>query len=249
MSDKSTCHLTGTIVGCTKDFDGKAVVCPIGFGGVIYEPGMKDNLASVPYMLRLGYQFWFGDYPYMVTPNGEEVPLYHKSNGYLGLRVHAFGSKEFPTTSQLKMPKQISSYTFEQPRQARIGYLSNDVILWHKRFCHVLERVLQYMQKHDLVYGLPKQFGTFSSKFCLTCGMGKSCCQHVGKSMYTDKAKMKSELAKLKEAHPGKYYPLKQLHLDTCDRDSPEIYGNSYFVVILDRSTDFLEQSPILQGF
>ena len=53
MSDKSTCHLTGTIVGCTKDFDGKAVVCPIGFGGVIYEPGMKDNLASVPYMLRL----------------------------------------------------------------------------------------------------------------------------------------------------------------------------------------------------
>ena len=73
----------------------------------------------------------------------------------------------------------------------------------------------------------------------------KSCCQHVGKTTYTDQSKMKIELSKLKEAHLGEYYPLEQLHLDTCEMDSRNIYGNLYFAVIVDRATDFFWHLPL----
>ena len=75
--------------------------------------------------------------------------------------------------------------------------------------------------------------------------MGKSCCLHVGKTTYTDKSKMKTELSKLKEAYSGEYYPPEQLHLDTCEIGSRDIYGNLYFVVIVDRSTDFFWHLPL----
>ena len=52
------------------------------------ESHLKDNLASVPMMRSLGYQFWFGDYPFMITPDGAEIPLYVKRSGYLGIQVH-----------------------------------------------------------------------------------------------------------------------------------------------------------------
>ena len=57
--------------------------CKQGSIMLVLDSAAEVTLVRQP--LRLGYQFWFGDYPYMVTPNGEEVPLYHKSNGYLGL--------------------------------------------------------------------------------------------------------------------------------------------------------------------
>ena len=127
----------------------------------------------------------------------------------------------------------------------QIGYLSNDIGLWHERFCHISSRVLKYMRKHDLCYGLPTKFGLYSSKHCLTCGLGKSCCQHLGPNNHSDK--VQNDLAKLKlsETRDQLYEPLEQLHLDTCEMDSPDIYGNVYFVVIVDRATGFIWTLPL----
>jgi len=214
---------------------GKDVSCPLGFGGLIQETGLKDNLASVPTMQRLGYQFWFGHYPFMTTPDGTDIPLYVKSNGYLALRMHPMNKTEFKEIFQItNQTATIYGLTMKtnNPTTADIGYVSNDVNLWHGRCCHIPTRVLKYMQTKDLVYGLPNAFGSWSTKQCLSCGMGKSCCQSIGPTNYKNSDKMEHERNKLLEVMPGTYYPLEQVHIDTCEMDSMDIYGNKYFVVI-----------------
>ena len=252
MSQRTVCHQTGTIVGMTKSFSGERTTTPVGYGGVIVEKGLQDNLASVPMMRKLGYQFWFGEYPFMVTPNGTEVPLYIKQNGYLGMRIHPLNTterKDIANTSAKFTSSNIKAFGLDNDQQspvsAKIGYLSNDINLWHERFCHVPPRTLRYMVKNDLVHGLPKSFGTFGVKLCLTCGMGKSCCQHVGPTNHADKKKNLEDKSRLKEVNPQKYYPMEQLHLDTCEMDSPDIYGNKFFMVIVDRSTGFIWTLPL----
>jgi hypothetical protein len=55
----------------------------------------------------------------MLTPLGEEIPLYVDSSGYLGLRVHSTADAKFD-------PRPLI-----QTRAKQVGFLSNDCSLWH----------------------------------------------------------------------------------------------------------------------
>ena len=135
MSQRTVCNTTGTITGMVITHDGKKTECPLGYGGVMPDHGMKDNLASVPFMRRLGYQFWFGNYPYMVTPNGCEVPLYIKGNGYLGLRIHPMKADEVTKLQEINQESyrkricmlDLPPYTYRMKRRpAQIVYLAKN---------------------------------------------------------------------------------------------------------------------------
>jgi hypothetical protein len=41
------------------------------------------------------------------------------------------------------------------------------------------------------------------------------------------------------------YYPLEQLHLDCCEMDAPDLYGNTHFLVIVDRATSMMWTIPL----
>ena len=240
MSQSTTCHATGTVGGTCKTFDRLAADVPIGFGGVLNSTDLKDNLASVPTMRSLGYQFWFGDYPYMITPGGLEVPLYVKHNGYLAIRIH-------PTTAERRV---LNAKLCVQANAVlkRIGYLSTDVLLWHRRFCHISTVTLMKMKNLNLVNGLPKLKVYHRMKnYCMSCGMGKSVCAHIGPINHANKEHNQLDAQKKDESKQHVSYPLEQLHLDTCEMDSPDIYGNQYFLVIVDRETDYIWSIPMKQ--
>ena len=92
----SCCNQSGECISAVKDVRGGDMYLSLGYAGFRPE-AVKDNLVSIPTLLRLGYQFWLGDYPYMLTPLGEEIPLYVDSSGYLGLRVHSTADAKFLT--------------------------------------------------------------------------------------------------------------------------------------------------------
>ena len=117
----------------------------LGYAGFLPD-AVKDNLLSIPTLRRLGYQFWLGDYPYMLTPLEEEIPLYVGPSGYLGLRVHSTADAKFDPRPMI------------QTRAKQVGFLSNDCSLWHARFCHQAEELIAKMGSDQLAQGLPKLY-------------------------------------------------------------------------------------------
>ena len=192
---------------------------------------MTDNLVSTVAMMSLGYQFWFGECPYMITPDGDEVLLYQKTNGYLCLKVTPMTGEQ---VSQLMPPPKM------------IGWVTNDIDLWHERCCHMSEEPILKSVKEGLVRGIPdlcrhKKNG--SEPICLACGLGKSSRQHVGPNVYRDKAKMESykkeKSVSSRDMEVDPYQELEQLHVDMCEMDAEDLYGNRWFLVIVDRATKF----------
>jgi hypothetical protein len=229
---ESSCKKTGEAIGGVKDTKGGMRSINLGFTGHMTGT-MRDNLASVPVMRKMGYQFWFGDHPFCLTPEGVEIPLYVSSSGYLALRMHTVDNAGIdPEESLSERPKQV-------------GYLSNDVDLWHTRMIHQPRKVLLKMQKDNLVVGMPV-LRTYTNKDkCLSCALGKSTRAHVGPITHADQQKMMKVKGDMKDTKDGVYYPLEQLHLDCCEMDAPDLYGNTHFLVIVDRATSMMWTIPL----
>jgi hypothetical protein len=232
----SQCTRTGELMGAARGYDGKLVNLNMGFGGSV-QGKRKYNLLSVPAMLKLGYQFWLGDFPYLLTPSNQEIPLYVDSDsGFLGIRIHTV---EDPEVQLDVNSMQVGSSA------PQVGFVSNDCLLWHRRFHHTSMETLRYMNHHDLVVGMPKLRDYTSKKHqCISCVLGKSCQEHIGPINFSDvktKLEVKAELDKGKAEH----YPLEQVHVDTCYMDAPDLHGNTMFVVIVDRATMFTWAIPI----
>ena len=47
------------------------------------------------------------------------------------------------------------------------------------------------------------------------------------------------------EYHDSDYYPMQQFHLDCCEMDAPDLYGNIHFLVIVDRATGMMWDVPL----
>ena len=235
MSTSCSSKKSGELGGHCKDFTGNNCSCPLGFGAILSRHTVKDNLLSVPILQSFGYQFWFGQYPYMVTPDGKEVPLYVKKNGYLCLRLHPTSNTDRPVS------RTVSAIHRD------VNYLDRDVLLWHRRFCHVDGRTLLHMKNKDLVRGLPKHLRSFGSRRCdcLSCGMGKSSKAHVGPINHADAAKNKADKDAANESKQTTFYPLEQIHMDCCQMDSEDIYGNKHFLVIVDRCSSYMWTVPL----
>ena len=138
-SNESVCNQTGEMIVNISDTAGHFHQVNLGWSGC--KDGVtRDNLGSVPTMIQLGWQFWFGNHPYCVSPTGVEFPLYVSSTGYLALRM---------VTIQ---PKQVNSNTIQEPltNAKNVGYLSNDFDLWHSRFCHQPRALIEKMIKRAL---------------------------------------------------------------------------------------------------
>jgi hypothetical protein len=229
---ESSCKKTGEAIGGVKDTKGGMRSINLGFTGHMTGT-MRDNLASVPVMRKMGYQFWFGDHPFCLTPEGVEIPLYVSSSGYLALRMHTAADADIDPLESMS----------ERPRQ--VGYLSNDVDLWHTRMVHQPRRVLLKMQKNKLVVGMPA-LRTYTTKDkCLSCALGKSTRAHVGPVTHADQQKMMKVKGDMEDTKDGVYYPLEQLHLDCCEMDAPDLYGNTHFLVIVDRATSMMWTIPL----
>ncbi len=176
----TTATIGGMCVGMAKSTTNKRVMVESGMSGHISSSAapMTDNLVSTVAMTSLGYQFWFGECPFMVTPDGDEILLYQKTNGYLCVKVTPMTGEQ---VSQLMSPPKL------------IGWVTNDIDLWHERCCHLSEEAIFKSAKEGLVRGIPKlcrhrKNGT--EPICLACGLGKSCRHHVGPNVHRDKEKM-----------------------------------------------------------
>ena len=233
------CLSTGVNGGGVKNLEGQEVKCNLGYGGVASRHMVQDNLLSVPQLRKLGYQFWFGQFPYAVTPQGDRLPLYVKENGYLCLRVHA--SRAHGSDDQEAAVGQIRT------DEATVQYLERDILLWHRRFAHVDAKTLRYMKNKELVHGLPKELQLIpgSHSDCLSCGMGKSCEVHVGPINHTN-VKLNSKVSEdVGETRQTEFYPLEQIHMDCCEMDAPDLFGNRHFLVIVDRATSYMWNIPL----
>ena len=203
----------------------------LGFGGLLGKGTTINNLVSLPQMRKLGFRFILEAKPYFVTPDGENFPLYVKSNGYLGIRV-------YPGKGERTSANDSENHT---RHPARVNALSNDIRLWHRRCAHVPLRVLKYMAKHKLVKGLPDLVDYSEGKLrcpCISCGLGKSTAVHIGPINHTDAQRNRSK-AKEKVVDQEPHYPLEQIHMDVCEMDVKDIHGHRYFLVILCRCTDY----------
>ena len=232
----SKCEVTGEVMCGSYSGSGEMVGMNLGFGGALKSHQMKNQLLSIPTMIQQGYQFWLGNFPYMLTPDIKEIPLYVNNKGFLGLRMH--------TANDSNIGNCVQSLHVTTPT-AEIGYLANDELLWHRRMCHVNMNTLNHMDNNNLVHGMPKLRKYDSSKHqCISCELGKSCQAHVGEMNYSDKSKN----AKIqRELDPTRvsYYPLEQIHVDTCYMEAPDIYGNTCFVAIVDRCTMMTWMIPL----
>ena len=228
----SCCNQSGECITSVKDVDGGDMYLNLGYAGFLPD-AVKDNLASIPTLRKIGYQFWLGDYPYMVTPLGVEIPLYVGASGYLGVRVHSTVDAAFD-------PQPLI-----QTRAKQVGFLSNDYSLWHARFCHQADELLARMNSDKVTHGLPKLYRYKRRRKCLCCGMGKSTNAHVGPVNHADVKHNDADLIEQEEYHDSDYYPMQQLHLDCCEMDAPDLYGNIHFLVIVDRATGMLWDIPL----
>ena len=121
-------------MGAARGYDGKLINTNMGFGGSV-NGKRKYNLLSVPAMLKLGFQFWLGDFPYMLTPDSQEIPLYVNSDsGFLGLRLH--------TNNDPEVDLDVGSMTVGSIAP-QVGFVSNDYLLWHRRFHHASMETLR----------------------------------------------------------------------------------------------------------
>ena len=230
---ESMCPQTGEMLGAAYDCEGEITGVNLGWAGHTTD-GIKDNLASVPTLRRLGWMFWFGDHPFAVTPQGKEIPLYMNHNGYLGLRIH--------TTKSVG----VNANSLATTRPHEVGFLSNDNNLWHLRMVHQHQAVLDKMRTEKCCTGLPVlRHYTNKHDKCITCGLGKSCKFHVGPVKFNDKVKQDKYHLKFEKDHQTSYYPLEQIHMDLCEMDSPDLYGNTYFLAIVDRATGYLWDIPL----
>ena len=173
----------------------------------------------------------------MLTPDSEEIPLYVNSDsGFLGLRLH--------TNNDPEVDLDVGAMTVGSIAP-QVGFVSNDYLLWHRRFHHASMETLRYMNHHDLVVGMPKLRDYTNKKHqYLSCQFGKSCQEHIGPINFSDvktKLEVKAELDKGKATH----YPLEQIHVDTCYMDAPDIHGNTMFVVLVYRATMFTWAIPL----
>ncbi|HIB77367.1 MAG TPA: transposase, partial [Flavobacteriales bacterium] len=218
---------------------------PIGRTGIMDE--LQGPLVSVPEMISLGSQFWFGDYPFLVTPDHKEVPLYVGQDDFLYIKL-------FPSTSQQVEEFGVSAVQTEPPvhETFRIGWLSDDFELHHQRLVHQHDQIT--LKTATETSGIPplkryKLKGRYAGNNCLSCLLGKSCQQHIGPTQHRDMDKMKSNKETLSGTnHPSRekeYLTFQQLHMDCCEMDVEDFYGNKWFLIIVDRGTDVKYTVPM----
>ena len=206
---------------------------------------VSDPIVSVPSLLINGCGTWLGPGTYLQLPNESRVPLYQSQNGYTWLRIYpqASGSTGNLDTkvNTCQMPSQrVFSKTYQ------IGWVKNDRTLWHHRLCHQNDTVITKTSK--ATHGIPelKRYLPRSgnpTNNCLSCALGKSCEAHIGPTKWQDLDRQREDREKLTGTdHPSRkkeYLPLQQLHLDCCEMDSPDFYGNYWYLLITDRSTGY----------
>ena len=188
---------------------------------------------------------------HMLDPDGNKTPLYVSDNGYLWLRVfpvtHSEVTKEIRHVKALRKPSTEAS-----PRTIQVGWVSNDRALWHHRLCHQNDEVVSGTANHcagipDLKRYISKSGNASNS--CISCALGKSCESHIGPTQWSNLEKQHKEKDKLSGTdHPSRskdYLPMQQLQLDCAEMDAPDFYGNTWFLMIVDRSTGFRWVLPL----
>ena len=159
----------------------------------LFVPGLKHNLLSIGQLNSKNYKTIF---------EGKFCKIFNKSNNLLVAEVPMTDNRMFP----LRMQSGITC----------LKATVDEAWLWHKRFGHLNFGSLSFMQKRNLVRGLPS-FSEPQNKVCEGCALGK---QH-------------------RERFPHHKFrahePLALIHADICGPMQTLSHGKSkYFLLFVD---------------
>ena len=243
-SHETVCDISGGAAGECSTMSGKQITIQLGYMGLM--PQVNQPLISVPLMRELGYQFYLCDFPYVLTPQGHELPLYVKDNGFLCLRLSRPEPHKVNSVATQRVAKARKGLV--PHRRARIGWLKKDAELWHHRLCHQDDNAIS--KTVQATVGMPSLdwFGRRSgNRRCVSCAIGKASLCHIGPTNFKDKEKMTVGIKEAmgSELEKNEYYQLEQLHMDCCEMDQPDFYGNKVFLIIRDRMSGFMWTYPM----
>ena len=226
MGDESVCPKSGYGSGMCRSYNDEMAGIELGYAGWQPSSDFGTSIVSVPDMMRRGAQFFFTEFPMMLTPDGHEIPLYASQNGTLYLRVHT--KKDTPMIGAVNKP-------------SRIHWVKSDLGLWHQRLCHLSNAVVA--KTVNFVHGIPALTWMGRNKSdgkCLSCLVGKSHHQHIGPTKWANKGKMALDVKNLVGTDKGQkeYLPMQQFHMDCCKMDHADMEGRVWFLIIVDRCTD-----------
>lgn len=161
---------------------------------VYYVPGLKHNLLSVGQLLQKGYDLHF---------KGETCEV-KDQNGSLVGKINMTGNRMF-------------SFNFKEDTLFSFNVSSRQhSMLWHHRFGHANLGYLSYMQRHNLVKGMPSI--SKIEDVCEGCMMGKQTREPFPQEGAWRATK-----------------PLELIHTDVCGpMKTPSIGGNRYMLTFID---------------
>ena len=164
---------------------------------VLYVPNIDQNLLSVGQLIKKGFKVIFEDKWCLIK--------YVEGRGVFKLKM-----KE----------KSFALNLLEEEEQIAFSSTVSNAVLWHRRFGHFHHDGLLYMQRHNLVKGVPLLEDKLAD--CVDCQYGKQTRKLFPQTIW-------------KSAH--------KLQLVHTDVEGPQktssLNGSKYYVVFIDDYTRF----------
>ena len=161
---------------------------------VMYVPEIDQNLLSVEQLVEKGFKVTFEEGKCLIFDSG--------------------GQKLF------KIEMQQKSFSLNPLENEQVAFKCqvNDSKIWHKRLGHFHHKGLQFLQRNDMVRGLPNLEEKFST--CNACLMGKQVRFPFKESTWRATEK------------------LQPIHSDLCGpQATPSLNGSRYFIIFIDEYT------------
>ena len=149
LGDDFTLPATGTGNMRVPIYDASRGVRHLKLHEVLYVPGLKKNLLSVPAMTKMGAEVLFDNEKCTVSKDGQDIIIGHK----VGDKLYKVNNKPEYATLSLSKPASIE--------------------LWHQRLCHLNYNSIERLSTGEIATGISCSLNGETSDGCEPCVMGK----------------------------------------------------------------------------